>query len=109
LSAYQRSLLALRLEESYRAKAKENLGGDRKSESFKSSLEISPNLIEPINTRVEIAKVAGVSDNTIARVKRIEERGSDEQKAALAANAKSGSTPKSTPAMAVKQSGKRSI
>ncbi len=33
-------------------------------------LENSPKAVEPINTRIELAKIAGVSDNTIAKVKR---------------------------------------
>lgn len=86
LPAYQRAKLALELESIYRAKAKENqiasgeMFGRGQDEKV---LEISPKPFEPINTRVEIAKVAGVSDNTIARVKRIEERGTPEQKAKL--------------------------
>ena len=34
----------------------------------KTLLENSPKAFTPINTRAEIAKIAGVSDNTIARV-----------------------------------------
>ncbi|GAI72846.1 unnamed protein product, partial [marine sediment metagenome] len=43
-------------------------------------LENSPT---PINTRVEVAKIARVSDNTIAKVKAIEEKATPKQKAKL--------------------------
>ena len=79
----QRSVLALKLEEVFRVKAKENSklsGGDKKS-----GLENSPNpIIEKIDTRKEVAKIANVSDNTIARVKKIEEKAPEEVKEKLA-------------------------
>jgi hypothetical protein len=78
LSAYQRSVLALKLEEVFRAKARDNLktstGGNNPQPLQKSEK------VEPINTQKEIAKVAGISHDTIAKVKIIEERGSQEQK-----------------------------
>ena len=40
--------------------------------------------IKPINTREEIAKAAGVSRDTVAKVKYIEDKGTDEQKEDLA-------------------------
>ncbi len=73
LPAYERAKLALQLENIYRAKAKENqvASGENFGRGAEEKvLENSPKPIAPINTRVEIAKVAGVSDNTIARVKR---------------------------------------
>ena len=82
LSPYQRSVLGLKLENIYREKAKENerLGGGDK----KSGLKNSPNpIITPVDTRKELAKVARVSDNTIAKVKAIEEKATPEQKAKL--------------------------
>lgn len=82
LTAYQRSVLALQLEEIYRSKAKENLsktGGDKKSGLQNSAKPI----IDKIDTRSELAKIAGVSHDTIAKVKKIEEKGSDELKQGL--------------------------
>lgn len=82
LSPYQRSVLGLKLENIYREKAKENerLGGGDK----KSGLKNSPNpIITPVDTRKELAKIARVSDNTIAKVKAIEEKATPEQKAKL--------------------------
>jgi len=82
LSNYQRSILALQLEDVFKEKAKENLsktGGDRKS-----ALQISANpIITPIDTRKELAKVAQVSHDTIAKVKHIEQKASPEVKAKL--------------------------
>lgn len=39
--------------------------------------------IQPVNTRIEIAKIAGVSENTVAKVKKIEAAAKPEQKAKL--------------------------
>jgi N6-adenosine-specific RNA methylase IME4 len=82
LSNYQKSVLALELEEVFKEKAKENLsktGGDKKS-----GLEISPKpIIEKIDTRKEVAKLANVSDNTIAKVKKIQAVATPEVKAQL--------------------------
>lgn len=47
----------------FREKARENLtasGGDKKSESAKSGLPNSTKAISPVNTRKEIAKIAGL-------------------------------------------------
>jgi DNA modification methylase len=82
LSNYQRSVLALQLEEVFREKAKENLsktGGDKKS-----GLQISAKpIIETVDTRKEVAKVANVSHDTIAKVKKIEAVATPEVKAKL--------------------------
>ena len=98
ISAYQKSSLALKLKESISKKAKGNqsaAGGDKKSEKAKSLhqesdkvIEIdeksflpelaeqneqeTKNIEEPINTLKEIAKVAGVSHDTIHKVETIE-------------------------------------
>ena len=84
LNAWQRSVLALELEDVFKEKAKENLsksGGDKKS-----GWEISPNpIIEPMETRKELAKIANVSDNTISKVKVIEAKATPEVKAQLSA------------------------
>ena len=49
-------------------------------------LENSPKCLEKINTRVEIAKSAGVSDNTVGRVKVIEAKAAPEVIAKLMSN-----------------------
>jgi hypothetical protein len=67
LNAYQRSLLALELEDIYKELAKSNLKLS-KGHGIKGS-EISPTV--KIDTREEIAKEGAVSSNTISKVKRI--------------------------------------
>jgi hypothetical protein len=73
LSTYDRSLLAGRLKDVIAARAKENEiagGGDKKSQSAKSG---SPKLANPkIDTREELAQIAGVSHDTISKVEKIE-------------------------------------
>lgn len=68
LAAYVRTQLALRLEETIAARAKasyeSNVGRPKKL--AQKSAEISG-----IETRVEIAKIAGVSHDTVAKVKKI--------------------------------------
>ncbi len=83
LSSYSRSVLALKLEELIAAKAKEiqtkpDFHGNQYTGAI---LENSPK--DHINTRVEVAKIARVSDNTIAKVKTIEIKANVEQKAKL--------------------------
>ena len=77
LSAWQRGQMALELKEIISAKAKENQTLSQ-GRGIKG-LENSTNLIEPIDTRLEIAKIAGVSDNTISRVETIKSEGTPEQ------------------------------
>jgi N6-adenosine-specific RNA methylase IME4 len=76
LSNYQRSVLALQLEDVFREKAKENQGNrnDIKQISAES---------KPIETRQEVAKIANVSHDTIAKVKKIEANATPEVKARL--------------------------
>jgi DNA modification methylase len=71
LSNYQRSVLALQLEDVFKEKAKENQGNrtDIKQKSAES---------KPIETRKELAKVANVSHDTIAKVKYIQKNASTE-------------------------------
>jgi N6-adenosine-specific RNA methylase IME4 len=78
LSNYQRSVLALELESvfSERAKVKEM---ERKTTFQK----YEKSNIEPINTVKEISKVANVSHDTIAKVKKIEAVATPEVKAQL--------------------------
>lgn len=77
LSNYQRSVLALQLEDVFKEKAKEKQ--IRKPESVK---QISAEQ-KPIETRKELAKVAQVSHDTIAKVKVIEQKAPEEIKAKL--------------------------
>ena len=63
---YQRSVLALQLEDVFREKAKENQAIQFKGISLK---QISAE-VKPIETRQEIAKVANVSYDTIGRRKK---------------------------------------
>jgi N6-adenosine-specific RNA methylase IME4/DNA-binding XRE family transcriptional regulator len=80
LSAYDRSILALRLKELFAEKARGNMstaGGDRKSENAKTGCQISD---KAIDTKKELAKVAGVSHDTIAKVQKIEEKATPEIK-----------------------------
>jgi N6-adenosine-specific RNA methylase IME4 len=80
LSNYQRSVLALELESVFREKAKENymqnVGRPSKSEQISAP-------IKSIETRQELAKVANVSHDTIAKVKVIEAKAPEEVKAKL--------------------------
>jgi N6-adenosine-specific RNA methylase IME4 len=83
LSNYQRSVLALELESVFSERAKENLKVS--GENFGKGLQISaePIEIKPIDTRKELAKVANVSHDTIAKVKKIEAVATPEVKAQL--------------------------
>tara|TARA_R110002074_G_scaffold315759_1_gene486163 strand:+ start:18 stop:530 length:513 start_codon:yes stop_codon:yes gene_type:complete len=72
LSNYQRSVLALELEDVFSKKAKENLKAS--GENFGKGKQISANPIKPIETRKELSKVASVSHDTIAKVKKIQEK-----------------------------------
>jgi N6-adenosine-specific RNA methylase IME4/ParB-like chromosome segregation protein Spo0J len=76
LTTYERAEIALQLEPLIAAKAKEQQGTrtDLLENSTKS---------DPINTRLELAQKAGISDNTIARAKLIHEKGTEEQKERL--------------------------
>ena len=75
LSNYQRSVLALELESvfSERAKVKQKQAGEVKQISAEA----------PIETRKELAKVANVSHDTIAKVKVIQNQAEDELKTKL--------------------------
>lgn len=81
LSNYQRSVLALELEEVFSKKAKEKqLSSLKKGTSVP---QISAKR-EPIETRKELSKVASVSHDTISKVKKIQEKAPEEVKAKLA-------------------------
>ena len=76
LTPYQRAELALQLEPAIAEQAKE-----RQRASGGAVVEKSTE--PPIKTRVEVAKVAGVSENTIAKAKVIAEEADEPTKAAL--------------------------
>ena len=77
LSNYQRSVLALELESVFSEKAKE------KERIRKSTSQISDESLPEISTKKEVAKIANVSHDTIAKVKVIEAKASKEVKAQL--------------------------
>lgn len=79
LSNYQRSVLALQLEEVFKEKAKENL----KLSDGKGKQKSAEVKVEPIETRKELAKVASVSHDTISKVKHIEAKATPEVKQKL--------------------------
>tara|TARA_R100001163_G_C5062178_1_gene199174 strand:- start:893 stop:2089 length:1197 start_codon:yes stop_codon:yes gene_type:complete len=74
LSNYQRSVLALQLEDVFKAKAKENL-----SKGGKGFL-----ISEKVNSNKQISNIASVGKDTIAKVKKIQEKAPEEIKAKLA-------------------------
>ena len=67
LTTYERSILALKLKPVIAAKAKENLVAG--AEMTNTGLQKS---VKAINTQQEVAKLAGVSHDTIAKVEKIE-------------------------------------
>jgi N6-adenosine-specific RNA methylase IME4 len=80
LSNYQRSVLALQLEEVFSEKAK-----DKETERKTTFQKSEKSNIEPINTIKEVGKLANVSHDTIAKVKKIEAVATPEVKAQLSA------------------------
>lgn len=85
LSPGNRSLLALRLEDVFKEKARIN-----KEVAMQKARALNPNNAQeqfqqntaetvPVETREELAKIAGVSHDTIGKVKRIVEKGTPEQ------------------------------
>ena len=80
LSAYDRSVLALKLKPAIAAKAKQNQG--ERTDILQKSAES----LTPIDTRLEVATVAGVSHDTIAKVEKINAEAPPELIAALRAS-----------------------
>ncbi|MCI8486352.1 MAG: hypothetical protein HFJ20_04545 [Clostridia bacterium] len=82
LSVYDRSVLALKLEDLFKEKAKENqiVAGEKFGKGCQISDKAIENKIEPVDTKKEIAKIAGTSHDTIAKVKKIEEKAPEEVK-----------------------------
>lgn len=81
ISAYQRAVLALEFEDIFAEKAKENL--KLSGENFGKGLQNSAEPIKQIDTRQEVAKLAGLSHDTIMRVKKIQEKATPEMKEQL--------------------------
>jgi N6-adenosine-specific RNA methylase IME4 len=77
LSNYQRSILALELEYVFREKAKE------KEQFRKTTSQISDESLPEISTKKELAKIANVSHDTIAKVKKIQSNATPEVKEKL--------------------------
>ena len=78
LSNYQRSVLALELEDVFKVKAK------AKEKIRKSTCLISDkSIIDKVDTKKELAKIANVGHDTIAKVKVIEAKATPEVKAQL--------------------------
>ena len=80
LSAYQRSVLALELEDVFSIKAKESKA--EKVSHFRNTGEVLQKSAKP-DTRKELSKVASVSHDTIAKVKKIQEKAPQEIKTKL--------------------------
>lgn len=79
LIAYQRSVLALALESVFSERAKENLKlSEGKGKQISAEVKV-----QPIETRKELAKVANVSHDTIAKVKVIEAQALEDVKVKL--------------------------
>lgn len=90
LPAYERAKLALKLKPIIQQKAKENkVDAIKQAEQFNSKKKNSLQQISdktnklPISTDKELAKIAGVSHDTIHKVEVIESKGSDEIKEKL--------------------------
>lgn len=82
LQLFQRSELALRMKGAIEEKARANCsagGGDKKSEASKSGSQKSDEPINNMRTDEELAKLAGVSRDTIRKTEVILDKGSDEQ------------------------------
>ena len=79
LSNYQRSVLALELEEVFSKKAKEK-ELERKT-TFAKSQKSS---MQTLNTNKELSNISGIGQQTIARVKKIQAKAPEEVKAKLA-------------------------
>jgi len=83
LNNYQRSTLALRLENVFSEKAKQNLSIAGESYSPKEGFVISQKVTSPIDTALELSKIANVGQQTISRVKKIEQSATPELKEQL--------------------------
>lgn len=76
LSLYDRSVLALKLENLFKEKAKENMLATQNNNSARAFQKSE----KQMNTTKEIARIAGTSHDTVAKVKKIEEKAPEEVK-----------------------------
>jgi N6-adenosine-specific RNA methylase IME4 len=83
LSNYQRSVLALQLEDVFSARAKENLKTNINNSNNMPFPKSEKAQIEKVNSIKEVAKIAKVGHDTIAKVKKIEAVATPEVKAKL--------------------------
>lgn len=74
LSDYDRGVMALSYKEYFKRKAKENQG--KRIDILQNSAEC----LTPVDTRKELAKLAGISHDTITKIEKIEKDGSPELK-----------------------------
>jgi 16S rRNA G966 N2-methylase RsmD len=81
LTAYVRTQLALRLEETIAKRAKANQV--ESGREFGKGCQKSDKPINPIDTKKEVAKIASVSHDTVAKVKVIEQKAAPEVKQKL--------------------------
>ena len=85
LNSYQKSVLALQLEPLYAAEAKMRRGGDRRSEEYQETIRQKSDEWSPARTDERLAQVAGVSRDTIRKVKVIEAEAEEGNETAVAA------------------------
>ena len=88
LNAYQRSLLALGLEEIYKERAKQNqrdAGGDKRSQAYRESKESKKCVedVKAVDSRIASSKAMNVSTKTIGMVKVIEAKADDDLKKSI--------------------------
>ena len=86
ITKWDRCLLALKLEEHYKKKGKENIKyGLNKPFPNLGNPIIEQDILksDPIDTSEDLAKIAGVSHGTLDKVKDILEKATSEQRAAL--------------------------
>jgi len=76
LTDYQRAELALKVESVIREKARENkqAGAEKARARITKPLPQLRPAIVPVDARAELAKLAGISDNTMAKVRKIAEK-----------------------------------
>ena len=80
LNNYDRSIIALKLEEMYKINVKEKEKARKINNDFDNVVKVKS---EKINTRKELSKIADISEGTLNKVKHIEEKATPEQKEKL--------------------------
>lgn len=82
LNNYDRSVIALKLEEMYQKNVKEKEKVRKINNDFDNIVKVDS---EKINTRKELSKIADISEGTLNKVKHIEQKATPEQKEKLRA------------------------